>query len=311
MIPSRLSTVRVYEEQDEKDAGSAALSREGIRQQLRMEISRRVREGEFDVPMLPHVAAQVLQLASQPDASAAKITHIIEQDQFISGRLIYMANSPVFRGLHEVTNVKRAVIMMGLKTTTDLILSISLQSKIFRSKDFMPLMQRLWRHSLGCAFTAQEVARVSRRDSDSAFLCGLLHDIGKPLMIDTITRLLAKDRDRYFLVVGDESLVSDLLDEFHAQVGGLIARRWKFPDSLVHAIAHHHEPIREGKVDECALLTGVADLIAHRMGFGDNPREGLLAENAWVKEMGITPEKVQELESRLPEALDFFFRSFV
>jgi len=288
------------------------LSKEDIRKALKLELSRRIRDGEFDVPLLPHIANQVLTTAHNPNVSFKKLTELIEQDQFITGRLIHIANSPVYKGLHEVTSVHRAVVMLGLRVVTDLIFSLSVGSKVFRSRHFSKLMNQLWQHSVACAFVAQEIARDFGGDTENAFLCGLLHDIGKPLIIDTISKMIKRHPDKFELGLLDESIIGETLSQFHCQVGGLIGRKWAFPERLTASIVFHHDPIKDGEVIPDALIAGVANLFCHRMGLGCPEEPDLdLRQHPWMKMLGIGPGDVTTLEKELHGQVILFISTFL
>jgi putative nucleotidyltransferase with HDIG domain len=287
------------------------LSSDELKKALKLEISRRVRDNSLEVPMLPHIASQALSLASNPHSTINKITELVEQDQFIAAKLINIANSPVYRGIYEVTSVQRAIMNIGLRGVTDLIFSLSIGAKVFRNKQFAERMNQMWQHSVGCAFIAQELARDHGEDTENAFLCGLLHDIGKVLIVDTISKMISSHPDRFIRSSIDQNLLEDVLSEFHCQVGGLIGRRWTFPESLTASVVFHHEPFQDGKVIPGALLTGVADIFCHKFGIGvpENPDE--ISEHPMLKALKISPAKCKVFEKDLHGQAILFISTFL
>lgn len=279
-----------------------------IQQALRQEISRRFQNNELEIPIMPHVATQALTLVHSPNVSIRDLAHLVEQDQVISARLIRIANSPLYRGLQEITNLQRAIVTIGLRSVSDLIFSLAMESKIFRSKHFQKRMTRLWEHSVGCAHIAQQLAKTLGRESDNAFLFGLLHDIGKTLIIDTIAAFIKK-KPALAPLVTDESL-EDLLREFHGPVGGLMARQWKFPDTLAATIVFHHDPPDNEKARPAVLLTAVANLLCHQYGIGVPLETTDLRNNPWVKELGLTAQHLDRFDQELPASTVLFMTSF-
>ncbi|MCZ7585354.1 MAG: HDOD domain-containing protein [Deltaproteobacteria bacterium] len=283
---------------------------EAFKKTLKQEVARRVRDGQLELPMLPHIAQQVLLLAQKPDASVREMANLIEQDQYIAGRLISVANSPVYYGLHEVSNVQRAIMMLGLRVVTDLIFSVSVGAKIYRNKQFEGLMNELWRHAVASAYIAQDLTQRFGGTSEHAFLCGLMHDIGKPLIVDTLTDLTKRHPEEFPAALLSDEFVREILDEFHAPVGGLVARRWKFPESLSAAIVFHHEPLQDGQVIEPALLAAVANIFSHACGLGDRDTVRDPATHPFTKAFGITAEQaarvLPELEANATMFVDAF-----
>jgi HD-like signal output (HDOD) protein len=287
------------------------ISADDIKKVIKLEISRRIRNDEIDVPMLPHVASKVMALASNPNVSIKELTALIEHDQHISAKILNIANSPVYKGLHDITNLNRAILTIGLRSVTDLIFSLSVGSKVFRNKEFQGRMNKLWQHSVGTAFVSQEIAKMRRKEMENAFLYGLMHDIGKTLVIDTITKLVKRAPDKLSLVFINEYLLDEILDSYHCQVGGLVARKWRFPTNLTSAIVFHHDPLNVDKPRPEALHTSVANLFAHKLGLGVEASGMDLAAHPHVKNFGLTSEEVSKLEKELTGPAIIFINQFM
>ena len=287
------------------------MSADDIKKVIKLEISRRIRNDEIEVPMLPHVASQVMALASNPNVSIRELTALVEHDQHISAKIINMANSPVYKGLHDITNLNRAILTIGLRGVTDLIFSLSIGSKIFRNKEFQERMNKLWQHSVGTAFICQEIAKKYSKETENAFLYGLMHDIGKTLVIDTITKLVKRAPDKLSLVFINEYLLDEILGSFHCQVGGLVARKWRFPTNLTSAIVFHHDPLSVDKPRPEAVLTSVANLFSHKLGLGVEAAEMDLAVHPHVKNFGLGEGEIKRLEQELAGPAVLFISQFM
>ncbi len=287
------------------------MSADDIKKVIKLEISRRIRNDEIEVPMLPHVASQVMSLASNPNVSIKELTALVEHDQHISAKIINIANSPVYKGLHDITNLNRAILTIGLRSVTDLIFSLSVGSKIFRNKEFQERMNKLWQHSVGTAFVCQEIAKRHVKDTENAFLYGLMHDIGKTLVIDTITKLVKRAPDKLSLVFINEYLLDEILDSFHCQVGGLVARKWRFPANLTSAIVFHHDPLSVDKPRPEAVLTSTANLFAHKLGLGVEACNMDLTAHPHIKNFGIEAGEVKKLEQELAGPAVLFISQFM
>jgi len=275
------------------------LSREEIAQAIRTEVDHRIIEENMDIPMLPMIAAEALSLIKNPKAGIDDVSTLIGKDQYMAGRLIQIANSPLYRNMYEVTNILRAVSLIGLRGVTELIFSLSIKGSIFKNEVFADRMSRLWQHSIGCAFLAQEIGRKHGGSADNNFLIGLLHDIGKPLIVDTIAKMTERHPEKYPREMVDEDLVEGIMTKFHVRVGGLIGNKWAFPENLLVAIANHHNPFKDGIVNQGALLAGIADLFCHQLGLGDEPNGKDLSGHPWIQALKITPEEYKDIETNL------------
>ncbi|MDP8222840.1 MAG: HDOD domain-containing protein [Candidatus Lernaella stagnicola] len=280
-----------------------------LRELIKTRISNRLRAGNLEVPVLPHVATQVLSLTSDPNVSARDFVALLEKDQQLSARLLKIANSPVYAGRVKITSIQRAVVTVGMATLRDLVFSVALGEQVFRSKRFGDSMARVWEHSLAVAYIAQEIARVRRQSAEHAFLAGLIHDIGKPLIIETVERI---DRQ----LGGETAVTEEMLDEtmrdFHAPVGGLMAKVWRFSDELQDAIRFHHRYEEAESGQPLAILINVANDFAKALGFDSYAEEPPfdLMERPGIAALGLSKSDIQNLLTTLPKVTRSLIQSF-
>jgi putative nucleotidyltransferase with HDIG domain len=280
-----------------------------IHQLIKEKIALRVRSGELDVPVLPHVAAQVMALTNDPNVSAKDFVTLLEKDQQLSARLIKIASSPFYAGLMKVSSIQRAIVVVGMKTLHDLVFSVAMGERVFRSKRFTVPMARVWEHSLAVATIAQEIAKVRHVSGENAFLAGLLHDIGKPLMIETLERISKELGDR---IVFDEIFIDEIMRDYHTVVGGLVAKAWQFSDSLYASIRFHHEYEEAGEHREMALLVHVANLFARYLGLSGYSQEEEfdLLSMPGLQAMQFSDAEIQALLVRVPKISRELISSF-
>ncbi|HPQ69260.1 MAG TPA: HDOD domain-containing protein [bacterium] len=288
---------------------AATYSKEEVYKLVRERIGRRVRSGELNVPVLPHIAQEILALTNSPNSSARDFVALIEKDQQLSSRLLKIANSPVYAGLVAVTSIQTAVVTVGMNTLRDLVFGVAMGERIFRSKMFGDLVRQMWEHSLTVAYIAKEIATLKRVDAEYAFLCGLMHDVGKPLVLETLEEIVKRTEGK---LRPEAELVNGLLQDYHAAVGGLMARAWNFPATLHDVIRYHHEYDEAGPAQRMALITYTANQFAHAMGFGsymdEEPME--IAGDHALTALNLSDEKVDELLERLPKATRELITSF-
>jgi HD-like signal output (HDOD) protein len=133
------------------------------------------------LPTLPDVAMKVLEMSERPDVSMRSIGDIVERDPVIATRLLKLVNSPFYGIRREVTSIHQALLILGLSSLRNLVLSSSM-TDLFNSAGSVGSFDRreLWRHSIATAIAARSLAAKTRlADSDVAFTAGLIHDVGK------------------------------------------------------------------------------------------------------------------------------------
>jgi len=285
-------------------------TRKEIRQLIKTRIANRVRMENLDVPVLPQIAHQVLELTSKPNASANDFVALLEKDQQLSARLLKIANSPVYGGLVKIASLQRAVVTVGMATLRDLVFSVAMNEQIFHSVHFAEPMQRVWEHSLATASIAQEIAREKTLNAEHAFLAGLLHDIGMPLIIETVERLVKQVGTPEIV---PPELLDELLRDFHPVVGGLVAKVWRFSDLLYEAIRFHHSYQEADAGREVAHLIGVASDFASSLGlppYSAMPSDFDIFETPAFRDLHFTQAELRKLLDTLPRLTRELINSF-
>ncbi|KAB7628473.1 HDOD domain-containing protein [Alkalilimnicola sp. S0819] len=209
--------VDVVDAENTEDSGS----------QLFYQLFEDLMEDRLTLPSMPDVAVRVRQAVSDPDSGAPEVAKIIQADPVVAARLMKVANSPAFGGAQPADSVAAAVVRLGLKVTREIVTAVTVK-EVFKSSS--PLinqrMTELWMRSTLIAALATVLARKLKGFSpDRALLAGLLHDIGAvPLLAHA---------HHYPELAGNPNLLSRTLDAYRGQVGGMLLRRWNFPEEVI------------------------------------------------------------------------------
>jgi len=205
---------------------------------LSEEIVREINE----LPQFPDNILQLQNLINDPDSEISAIARQISTDPSLTADLLKVVNSAQFMLPKRVDNIVEAVKLVGLRGLKNLLYSYGTQQILNQQ------MKWLWNHSYKTAFYAYNLAKNFKRKKDlldDAYVGGILHDMGKIIFAEVHPQLLEKisgfceDRDI------DRQLFEDLSAGLnHAKIGGMIAEKWNFPDTLIAAIRHHHEPMQ-------------------------------------------------------------------
>jgi putative nucleotidyltransferase with HDIG domain len=216
----------------------------------------------MEIPPLSDTAMRVSTLVQDMNASPRAIAEAIGCDPALSAQILRAANSPLYAMERNITTLPAAVITLGNQTLYALAI-ISTTSDTFDAQIRQkPACRKLLEHLVSCGLIARELSRIlGMRGTDEAFLCGLLHDIGKLVMFKRDEKLYSE------VEVPDEEeslrLEQSLFGFTHAQIGALIAKRWGLPEAICHAIYSHHQPSEASQHIFMARLVDVANQLAH------------------------------------------------
>jgi putative nucleotidyltransferase with HDIG domain len=225
---------------------------------LREKLGELVEGGFLDLPILPGVAAEVIVLTSREDCDMRQLADVITRDQAMAAHVLRMANSAAYRGSSKVVSLRQAMTRLGLTQLRQIAFVISCQNRIFRVNERQEEVEHLFAHSFTTALYAQEIARVRRANVEEAFLAGLLHDVGRPVLLQAIVDMSGASPF-------PEPEIQDAVDALHAYVGGELVRQWGLSERLEEAIKFHHNPASAPNGPMAALCVRLADDLAHKL----------------------------------------------
>ena len=277
---------------------------------LRADVLRRVTGGKVNLPLLPQIAGQVLTLAASPGADAAQLSGLIHRDPALAGQVLRIANSAAYLPRMPIVSLQQAVARLGLNTVTEIALVASMQSGTFKVPGYEADLKRLWRHAIASALFGKEIARVRRSNVEAAFLCGLLHAVGKPALLQVVVdaqRMLEGSGTVHGTVgagAGSRSSVLALLDELHTDVGLRIAEVWGLPGAVVSAIASYACYERTPGFTQEAVITCLADRLATDLTEPGRFDEGTLRDHPVFAHLNLYPDDVLGLLAKRPKVSD-------
>lgn len=217
------------------------------------------------MPSIPLVLTKILQALDNDSASSSQLQELILHDPPLSARILKLANSAFYSFKTEVKTMSHAISLLGINLVKSLAIGVNLFDSFTNGmRNEAIVLNKLWTHSFGVGLVSQEIwmCRSSRKDGEFAFLCGLLHDIGKVVFF-------RKDASQYGAVFAasksqEEPDISyyetQLYGVDHAAMGAILAKGWGLPPELVTSIRYHHNALDSGVLRVAAI--SMADLIA-------------------------------------------------
>jgi len=246
-----------------------------------------------DLISWPEATLKVNSLVNDPESSADDIGQAMSADPALTARLLQLANSAFYGFPTEIDSIVKAVTVIGMTRIRDIVIGMSAKPAFADLSNELYSLDDFWHHSLNCAITAKTVAtELGWRNVDSVFVIGLLHDIGRLAVLHALPELSRQVIWEY-LEGPDKALLVDVEREIlgfdHAQAGHALASHWGFPESLIAAIAYHHDPGACKPNRKEAYLVHLADGLASMLELEDEAEEDLppLSAEVW-DEVGIS-----------------------
>lgn len=260
---------------------------------LREEVQRFLQQEKPELPMRPEVATQAIAMCRREDCDVKELSELIHRDPSMAGHILRIANSPLYLPVVPIVSLHQAVIRLGLRALREITMVICCDTVLFRAQGFTHVLQQVFRHSLAAASFAQEIARSRRLNVEEAFLGGLLHDVGKAILIQHLTNHARKSRAR----ARHEDTIS-VAEEGHAAVGGLLVRHWDLGQHLCNSITHHHSPDSTPEDAPLPHILRFADDLAH-WALGTRPVESqALRKHPMLIPLNLYEEEVHGLLER-------------
>jgi HD-GYP domain-containing protein (c-di-GMP phosphodiesterase class II) len=261
-------------------------------------ILKKFQAGKLKPPVMSQVVKEFQEVVKCPESTSEEIARVIEKDPVISLRLISVSNSPVYRGVSEIQDVKSALPRLGLKETLNIVLAIA--NKSLYSTDnvqFKILMDQMWVHSLATAYGSKLIAqKLKLADPGKFFLMGLTHDIGKILLLKAFTDVSNEKKLNLKAVTAN-------IQEAHLSLGSLLLKRWKFDDEFINVLIHHDDEELNSDTGQEILVVHLANMLTRHIGFSLHDDEIILAALESALLLKIKPASLEEIAENIKEII--------
>lgn len=221
---------------------------------------------EYRLPRLPKTTLQVFEMVQDPDVGMNDLAEVIEKDPALASRMVRLSNSSFFGVAREVSSVRQALVVLGLRTVKMVALSCSVVMALPRSRDdrrILDLWRRVFTNAMGCRIAAPFL----QIDPDEAFLAGMMQDI---LML-VFANGLGNEYHRMMEISRTDPsiplvvLERDFIGISHADLAARWLEEWDFPSRVVSAVAQHHQVNLEedsrSHQGDLAYLLAIAEVI--------------------------------------------------
>ncbi len=264
-------------------------------QELIEKATSMINREDFSLPPAPKLAMRIRQLLGS-GADIGAIEELLKHDLCMSTNLIKLSNSVVYGGVGKNTSAGEAIRRLGSDRTIEVVMSICCRGFFVTNHPaYKKLVEGLWWHSMACAHATDVITDFKKLSlQEDVFLLGLLHDIGKLILIQAAGDLHKPKKSN--LVIKPEEL-SAMVTADHQQLGVRLLKMWGYPEAFASLIqiGRENKDMPPGTVED---VLRQSDLLAINSGFADGIETDINSQEA-LTEIGISLDVQEKLSARI------------
>jgi putative nucleotidyltransferase with HDIG domain len=216
------------------------------------------------LPTVPSVLKRLSAVIEKPRITIVEISAFISNDPALTTKVLKMVNSAIYGFPGRIASVSHATMLLGLNVIKGLLLGVSVFELMQKT------MSGLYEHSLACAIASRVIAQKKNlKEPEEISVAGLLHDIGKVILIlefsEQYEAAMKEAKEQKLSIFEAEK---NQFGATHADAGGWLAEKWRFPRNLIEVIEFHHRPVLAKNAPLETAIVHVADLLVRARGFG-------------------------------------------
>jgi putative nucleotidyltransferase with HDIG domain len=231
---------------------------------------------------LPSVAMRVLDMVADSETSAADLEGVLRSDVSLVTSVLKLANSAFYGVRRQVDSLRHALLLLGKSEVQSLVLSRVMFQAFKNPKRVQKrMMVEVWKHSLECALAAESIAQQLGEEDSIFFLGGMLHDIGKLVVIQKFLEEV-DGFDHYDMLDKEDGLGMELeiLGCGHDELGAMLLHRWMFPEELERMVRVHHDYTGIGSCNRVEQILILANLLCRWVVAQDLLEKGEVEEGS-------------------------------
>ncbi len=269
-----------------------------------------VEDPNIILPVLPEIADQVRKVMSNERNDFEAVAELIETEQGMSARILQVSNSPIYAGLERIKSIQQAIGRLGIRETRNILMAVIAQH-LFKTNipNLHEMMKRLWLHSIATAYSNEMIAQeMGIKDSEDYFMMGLLHDIGKLLIIHLIQ--VGIEHSMWREADATEDTISQVMMIRHNDMGARILEKWQYPADFRDVVRLHDDHANIQVRSEAVLVTYFSNMLTRKVGFSLIPYQGdPISDHELANALNMTPQRRKQFEKTIKEITSKIMRS--
>lgn len=266
-------------------------------------IKEHLSRGIEGLPVFSSVAVKLQQMLASHNFKMDDVILMITEDQSLAGQVLKIANSSYYAGLSKIATIKDAAVRLGGQEIANLAMMAS-QLEMYKSENEIlnNCMKSLWEHSTACATGAKWLAKKSgyAAIASECFMGGLLHDIGQLALLKILDDIMKKKESKANI---SETVIFEILDKMHEEVGYNIMKSWQLPDSYCNIAINHHK-LEFDPNDIMLLIVRISDAACKKTGKSLHPDSNINLQSMQESNyLGVKEITIAELEILIEDTL--------
>lgn len=256
------------------------------------------------LPVFNPVVLRLQKALHREDVKIAEIEAMIVEDQTLASQILRVANAAFYRGLQQATTIRKAIIRLGIQQVANLAMVVA-QQNLYKPGNlkFALYLKKLWQHAFASAMASKWLAERTgyRSEADTAFLAGLLHNIGQLALLKVLEDLHA---NRAIMANLPENLIVELLDsDLHTSQGYALMQRWNLPDEYRDVVQNHHQDMGNAS-NILLIIVRLVDQACDKIGIGLHHDPQIdLAATPEAQVLGVGEIPLAEMEILLEDSV--------
>jgi HD-like signal output (HDOD) protein len=267
-----------------------------VLEEWRTALESRLTAEELELPVLPEVAQSVVAATHDEATTLGKLAELIRRDPALAANVLRLANSSFYGARTPIVSLQQALGRLGLDQIRQIALVIACEGAVFSVPGHLAAVRALFRHALATAVVGGEIARCKRRNVEEAYLGGLLHAVGRPVLLQQLARL---ERQRGLPAPPELFAVIDA--NHTVMMTARVLEHWRIAEPIQEALQHLKQP--QAAPHAATLATIVALAVDWGRWILDATSEGTrddaaLREHPLNAALMLYPQDVDELLAR-------------
>ncbi len=264
--------------------------REAQTEHLTLALQQRITAHDLRIPVLPEIAWLIMRIANDPESNANQLVNLVQTEPVLAANVMRVANSAAFWRGTRLSSLPQAIARLGMTLVRDIAFATAINARIFDAAIYDRQIRQIGQHALATALWAKEIAQMTKRDAEKAFLCGLLHSIGKPVLLRAT---LDVDGLQPELIATD--ILMAHIDALHVDAAVVVLEHWNMPPTVIETVAAQQDTAACTRTE--AHILRLAKRLASLTLSGDPLREAIAAHPA-LSALNIGDDRLEKLFAR-------------
>ncbi len=254
---------------------------------------------KIELPILPSIATKIISLSYNSKAVFEDYANVVKSDSSIALKVIELANSTYYKGLKDVADLNIAISRIGIEGLKQLIIALSMQSKVFNHPFYKKDVEEIWKNSLFTSLTAASLAQHLKYNISLAYTTALVNDIGYMVIYNSITGFKNFYKTQEW---PDSFFVKRICTSFHQKLSAFALNTWNFQMEQIDAVRNHHSiPAKTSSVlEKIIYISNQVTLLAKQFSYIELNYDKLIQ----LSQFDITSEEINKIVLKAKKEFD-------